>query len=58
MSNPAQSNTDQQNATPLPRWTREEMAARVARDIPDGAVVNLGLVCPRWWPTTSPLTGK
>jgi 3-oxoadipate CoA-transferase, beta subunit len=28
------------------RWTREQIAQRVARDIPDGAVVNLGIGLP------------
>jgi len=28
------------------RWTREQMARRVARDIPDGAIVNLGIGLP------------
>jgi 3-oxoadipate CoA-transferase, beta subunit len=28
------------------RWTREQMAQRVARDIPEGAVVNLGIGLP------------
>jgi 3-oxoadipate CoA-transferase beta subunit len=32
--------------TPTPKWTREQMAQRVARDIPDGAVVNLGIGLP------------
>jgi len=28
------------------KWTREQMAARVARDIPEGAIVNLGIGLP------------
>ena len=30
----------------MQKWTREQMAARVARDIPEGAVVNLGIGLP------------
>ncbi len=28
------------------RWTRDQIAARVARDIPEGSVVNLGIGLP------------
>ncbi len=30
----------------MSKWTREQMARRVAQDIPDGAVVNLGIGLP------------
>jgi 3-oxoadipate CoA-transferase beta subunit len=30
----------------LKKWTRDEIASRIARDIPDGSVVNLGIGLP------------
>jgi 3-oxoadipate CoA-transferase beta subunit len=30
----------------VPRWTHEQMAARIARDIPEGSYVNLGIGLP------------
>jgi 3-oxoacid CoA-transferase subunit A len=37
--------------TMTPGLTREQMAARAARELRDGDYVNLGSACPRSWPT-------
>lgn len=42
----AKDTTTGEAAAALPRWSREQIAAQVARDIPDGALVNLGIGAP------------
>lgn len=38
--------TAERAAVATPRWTRNQMAARLAADIPEGAIVNLGVGLP------------
>ncbi|RZL89404.1 MAG: 3-oxoadipate CoA-transferase, partial [Variovorax sp.] len=40
------SNQSVSTSAPAPRWTRQQIAARVAQDIAEGMVVNLGIGLP------------
>jgi acyl CoA:acetate/3-ketoacid CoA transferase beta subunit len=43
---------------PVKPLTRDEIARRAGRDIPDGAYVNLGIGFQRWQPTTCRRTAR